>query len=192
MINRREVIASGLAVSFLARTSAASLAGAPPTGSHEAVAFFAADERFAAARAAARAAASRGAATQSLGADVTALYESLDLAWRTFPFAVSGLTTTNALFVIERLAWDRGLRTVYRGIHRHAGDGRLEHELLGPPTLIPRIEERARRNWGGALGRALVEWVPEAAERQQIVSPQMLPDVGGATLASWLLMPKSA
>jgi hypothetical protein len=191
MISRRAIVASGLAVPFLAHASAASLTGATPRRNHAAAAYFAADERFAEARESAHAVALRGAATQSVGEDITALYESLDLAWRTLPFAVAGLTTTNALFVIERLAWDRGLRTVYRGTHRHAGDEGFEHDLLGPPTLIRRIEGRAERSWAAELGRALVEWVPEPEERRQVVVAQTLPGAGGATLASWLLMPRN-
>ena len=63
---------------------------------------------------AASAAEACGAAVIWVGADVTPAYTRLDLELRPLPFAVAGLTSAHHLFVLERLGWDRGLRTVRR------------------------------------------------------------------------------
>lgn len=193
MINRRDVIASGLAVSLLARSSAASIAGAAPAAGTATVQRFVADVRFPEARAAARAAGNRGAAIQSLAEDVTPLYESLAAAWRSAPFALAGLTTKNAFFVIERLAWERGLRTVYRGIHLRDADDRFRHELLGSPAWVGRVGfDEAPEAWAAVLGHELAVWSPEPVERPAVTSSQALPGADRTTLASWLLVPKGA
>ena len=47
--------------------------------------------------------------------DVTALwYHTLDPRWRRPGFVVAGFTGPDALFVLERLAWDRGRRVIER------------------------------------------------------------------------------
>lgn len=196
MTNRREVVTAGLAAALLARTSAAGLAGGGAFAGDAAARSFVADERRAQALAAARAAAARGASIRPLGGDVTRLYESLDLAWRAAPFALAGLTTPNALFLIERLALDRGMRTAYRGIHRRAADGRYEHELLGSRALIHHVDVRTEA-WGAALGHALAVWRGDAPPGAAIVAPLAAPgaappggDADGAPLVSWLLVPR--
>lgn len=195
MINRRQVIASGAAASFLAGTLGASLAGASAERRYAARPWFIMDERFAESHAAARAADRRGAIVRPVGPDVTDVYESLDLAWRSFPFAVAGLTAPSALFVIERLAWDRGLRTVYRGAHRGAHAralGRVQHALLGAPALTSRVGAGARERWAEQIGRELIEWAAWPDERARSVSAQPFPYAENAALASWLLVPKGA
>jgi hypothetical protein len=190
MIRRREFVASGLAVSFLSRAAAAGLAGPAPTAKTRTVPPFVADQRFLEARVAARAAEARGAAIRWLAEDVTAVYEWLDLAMRAAPFAISGMTSGNALFLIERLAWEHGLRTVYRGLHARARDGRHAHDLLGASALVRLIDDRAASNWAAVLGRELAAWAPDPVHRAQVVRSQAIPCADGATLASWLLVPK--
>lgn len=41
-------------------------------------------------------------------------YETLDPIWRKRGFVLAGITGHDALFVLERLAWDRGRRVVSR------------------------------------------------------------------------------
>jgi len=116
MINRREVLVSGIALSVLAQQSSANTIAAPRNTADRLVSRLIADERFRAARNAAHSAAANGISVHWLAEDVTPVYESLDLAWKSTSFAIAGLTTPNALFVIERLAWDRGLRTIRQNI----------------------------------------------------------------------------
>lgn len=63
--------------------------------------------------------------------DVTPVwYTQLDPVWRHAPIAVGGVTTAGALFCLEHLAWEHGMRVVYRGTHRDLiGGGGTEHLL---------------------------------------------------------------
>ncbi|HEY5565777.1 MAG TPA: hypothetical protein VIM81_00845 [Gammaproteobacteria bacterium] len=191
MITRREVIGSGLAVSMLARTSVASVSSADSQANWLPVPYFVADERFGAAHEASHAAAGSGAAIMTFPGDVTALYESLDLAWRSARFAVSGMTTTAALFVLERLAWERGLRTAYRGVHRPTSEGSMRHELAGSSELLRRLAGEHDSHWASRVGRELAWWSPaKASGGEATLLSQMLPCAHRATLVSWLLTPK--
>ncbi|MDX1561374.1 MAG: hypothetical protein R3305_00515 [Gammaproteobacteria bacterium] len=184
MINRREVLASGLAASLLARSAAAATDAREARATRYAPTVFIGDERFADARAAVRAAAAHGATVRWLGNDVTPIYEELDLALRAERFAVAGLTTAQTSFVIERLGWDRDLRTVYRG--RHTGT----HAFEGHSTLIELIGGSNRRTWAQAVGRTLAEEPGRPAKDNELVTSPTLPR-SEAGLVSWLLVPRS-
>ncbi|MFO7286634.1 MAG: twin-arginine translocation signal domain-containing protein [Gammaproteobacteria bacterium] len=58
--------------------------------------------------------------------DVTRVwFETLDPAWRKPGFVVAGITGDDVLFVLERLAWDRGRRVVARNdLAPRGADGR--------------------------------------------------------------------
>lgn len=118
-LQRREFLAgAGAAASAWAGLGAAGLARAaaalPPH-------LIVADKRFAAARAfAAEAAWSTPIAW--IDGDVSDLwYRTLDPMWRRAPVSIAGMTEYGAFFYIERLAWDRGLRTTRKTEHRHDG-----------------------------------------------------------------------
>jgi len=73
------------------------------------------DERFETCRAVAERLAAEGVRLQAIRGDVTELWlKRLDATWRHPAGALAGVTDANALFVLERLAWDRRLRVVYR------------------------------------------------------------------------------
>jgi hypothetical protein len=192
MINRRELIVSGLAVSVLARASSAAALSSPAAAPSDRlpVRYFVADERFREALETSRAAAGSGTAILTFSADVTGLYESLDLAWRSARFAVSGMTTPGALFVLERLAWDHGFRTAYRGIHRSTNEGSVRHELFGSSELLRRMSGEGGP-WASQVGRALASWRrAESTCNEPLLLSQLLPTADRATLVSWLLTPK--
>jgi hypothetical protein len=114
MLNRRELLAASVALSLTAQDAAARLNGTVPATSVRAVTHFIATRGLAESEHAAQAAALRGANIVWLGADLTPVYAWLDLALRRTPFAVAGMTSAHDFFVLERLAWDRGLHTVRR------------------------------------------------------------------------------
>jgi len=120
-INRREVLASGFALSLLAPGAAASRIVSGERGQRAVLHCFVADGRDATALAAADAAAARGAAVVLTGADLTPLYAALDALWRDAPCAVAGVTTTSTAFALERLALHHGLRVAHRGKAHDAG-----------------------------------------------------------------------
>lgn len=189
MISRREALAAGLTAPLLALPIAATSATRSERRAARGAPLFVADDRFVEARAAARAASKRGATIHTVSDDLTPLYDRLDRIWREHPFAVAGLTTATTFFVIERLAADRGLKTVHRLAHRQRIDGRLGHSPDG------RADSPAARHTTAttavspdALGTALVEAGFSAAERRRI-TPLAAPGRDGRTLTSWLVVP---
>jgi hypothetical protein len=73
------------------------------------------DERFAAGRAFSAEAVSRGWTIRAIRGDVTAVwFRELAPRWRTGPAMIAGVTTPQSLFVLERLAWDAGMRVIRR------------------------------------------------------------------------------
>jgi hypothetical protein len=76
------------------------------------------DERFEAGRRFARDAADRGWITRAIRGDVTQVwFHELAVRWKRGPAAIAGLTTPQSLFVLERLAWDVGMRVTFRETH---------------------------------------------------------------------------
>lgn len=63
-------------------------------------------------------------------------YRELDLLWRQQRAPIAGLTRHGPLFVLERFAWDRGMRVALRGEHAATTDGRVHHELTGPESTL--------------------------------------------------------
>jgi hypothetical protein len=119
-MNRREVLASGFALSLLAPCIAMSRVAPERRGQRQALRYFVAEGRDATAFAAAEAAAAQGAAVILAGTDLTPLYFALDDLWQKAPVAVAGVTTVGTAFALERLALDHGLRVAYRGERRDA------------------------------------------------------------------------
>jgi hypothetical protein len=73
----------------------------------------------------------------SIRGDITDLwFHDLDARWKQSPAAIAGLTAQGALFCLERLAWDHGMRVVFRGDHRYLPDGSIEHALTGPESVV--------------------------------------------------------
>jgi hypothetical protein len=73
------------------------------------------DERFEAGKQFALEAHARGWPTRAIRGDVTYVwFHDLAVRWRQGPAAIAGLTTHESLFVLERLAWDAGMRVIER------------------------------------------------------------------------------
>jgi hypothetical protein len=190
MIGRREFLASGFAASLFVHPSTAAVARGVAARSPSAQQFVA-DHRFPEARSASRAAALHGVALRPVPDDITGLYQWLDVSMRADPFPIAGITTGNTLFVIERVAWERGLRTVYRGRHWRVADGQFRHQLLGTAALTGRIAAAPESGWAGVVGSTLAAWAPGREDPSQFVTVQSIPGADGESLASWLMVPKS-
>ena len=107
MMQRRDVLKIGTAAIAWAAVPAALRATASPP-----VIGLVVDRRFAEAL---RTPTPTGAWRHVTDGDVTGLwYDRLDHAWRSPGAAIMGLTGDDALFVLERLAWDRGRRVAAR------------------------------------------------------------------------------
>jgi hypothetical protein len=118
MATRREIVKAGAAA--LAPPIAAGRAWSAPR--EDAIFRAVYDERFAEARAFAAAAAARGWPVRAIRGDVTELwFHELDPRWRQGPAAIAGVTDPAALFCLETLARDRGLRLAARADLGHEG-----------------------------------------------------------------------
>ena len=113
MMDRRDLLKIG-AVTPLALGFPAALRAAT-TG----VSLWVQDDRFEAAKVAAPRSA------MLADGDVTQLWTgTLDDAWRKRGFVVAGVTGSDALFVLEQLAWSRGRRVIERSEVAPAKDGK--------------------------------------------------------------------
>ena len=145
MTNRREFLRTGAAVSVLAVPGLVPheprAAAAARTGSllaHRTIY----DERYAECRAFATAARAFGAAVRSVErGDITDIYDELDVAWRATRAAIAGTTQFGPMFVIERLANERGMRAVLRAEHRPTADGMISHAISAPAPTLTLAEE---------------------------------------------------
>ena len=112
MASRRQILTAGLIGSVLPLGSLATAAqAAQPMEIYRAVY----DRRFASGRAFAAEAVRRGWTAASIEGDVTNLwYHDLAVRWRAGPAAIAGVTDAQALFVLDHLARDAGMRVITR------------------------------------------------------------------------------
>lgn len=155
MTNRREVLQGGIALTALPMLGSSvwppeASAASSPTGP---LPFYKIifDERFAASRSFGQEAARLGAAVHGMNGDITDVwYQDLHPRWQQAPVAIAGMTAHGALFCLERLAWDVGMRVVLRADHWRRDDGSLEHWVQVPESLrsIAAVLRGAGENWG--------------------------------------------
>lgn len=196
LIGRRQFIRSGLALAAglpaVAASAAPWVSGAPAVRRLRPERFVF-DTRFDEAVAAARAAAAIGARTVGIEADLTRLwYDDLDLEWKRAPMTIAGVTTPQALFILETLAADRRMRVIYRGEHGLDPNERGLHRLTGPSALIddwpsgplwPTLGDRLMRCPAGRETAALV------LETAELGSPAGR--ASAESLRSWIIAPRS-
>jgi len=199
MASRREFLQAGIAALALPITAQAMLSPGP--GSPESalrvtplykVIF---DERFPASVAFGDEAKGLGLPVHSIRGDITDLwFHDLDARWKQQPVAVAGLTAQGPLFCLERLAWDHGMRVVFRGDHRYLPEDTIEHALTGPESTLryARALEREGDEWAWRVAD-LVANVPEGAAypastniRGRAKSPV---DRESEHLISWVIAP---
>jgi hypothetical protein len=132
MASRREFLQAGIAASMLPLAASAAIdpAGQPNA---EALPFYKVifDERFPASVAFGGRMKRQGAAVHAIQGDITDLwFHDLDARWKQGPAAIAGMTAHGALFCLERLAWDHGMRVVYRLEHAASPDSLAEDALI--------------------------------------------------------------
>ncbi len=197
MTNRREVLQGGIAltslpivanVAWAADTRPATKASA---GTLYRVVF---DDRFGAARAFGAEAVRLGAAVHGIDGDITDFwYHNLDLQWRRETLAIAGMTLHGPLFCLERLAWDVGMRVVYRAEHVQARSGPTTHLIQAPQGFLPLASAQHARedDWARCAAR-LVASCPldtrayPTASRVGTVSAE-----DNDRLISWVIAPRA-
>lgn len=138
MTTRREFVQTGLAL------TAVPLASLVFARTHVEAGFtldrFVFDRRFVSAQAAAAAAAQHGVPVAAFAGDLTELwYHELDLAWRHAPETLGGVTSEQALFVLETLAHDRQMRVVRREPGGLVAGERLVKWVIAPRGSAPSL-----------------------------------------------------
>lgn len=140
MIDRRRILQSGLALtSVVATVSLTSARSAYAQAieqalDHSSLYKVLFDQRFAASRDFGHEARMHGHAVQGFNGDITNVwYRDLHPRWKQGPAAIAGLTAHGALFCLERLAWDVGMRVTHRAELRYEG-----HEPLYTWVIAPR------------------------------------------------------
>jgi hypothetical protein len=205
-LSRRRFMTSGIAVS-----AAASLAAVPsvsrstssdPLGLKLPLNLALFDTRFPAAHAFARALAIRGVTLAPFDGDVTPVwFEQLDPVWRQYPLTVAGLTTEGALFCLEQLAWDNGMRVAYRGVHTASAEGGTKHVL---ETSVHRSHDVQGRLSGAQpwptqvadlianIDEAVSAFPSDAEDRSRATyRTRSRSDRAPSRLVSWLIAPKN-
>jgi hypothetical protein len=138
MVNRRSVLKVGAA------TVAGALVSVPATGRNlspmpSRTAFQRAvfDERFAECRAFGAELKGAGILTSAIRGDVAKLwYDDLRVRLSENRVPIAGLTDRPALFCLEELARDVGMRVIFRADHVMDQSGHTQHTAVGPASLV--------------------------------------------------------
>ena len=195
-MNRRQFLHAGMIIPALPIAAgipfrnavAGSLRGSNPIRMHKLIF----DERFPEGRAFAAQADRLGLSTHAIRGDVTDLwYHDLDLRWRKGPSAIAGMTTGDSLFCLERLAWDREMRVVFRAEHSCLPGGFTEHRLYGPVRLLEHAADllKGQADWGGPVAQ-LVAGCPadrSAVSEESIVAGSLDAGAERMPLVSWVI-----
>lgn len=195
MTNRREIFKASIGLGTLALPLAArtGLAASLEPAGRLWLDRFVYDDRHAAAAAAGERARRLGTRVHPIRGDVTELwYAHLDRVWRSGPVAIAGLTTEDAFFVLERLGWDRELRTVYRADHGLPKAGRVTHELTGAASIVQAAARACEGTWAAALAQTLVAVSADAIAEPNVEQTVVSPNTGRRTapLVSFVLAPR--
>ena len=185
MVHRRGFIQSGLAIGGAAVLPQVARAAAPLQ-----LHGFVFDSRFAEAGEIAGAACS--APRWATAGDMMPLwYERLDLQWKEKPLPLAGVTTADALFVMETLAADYRMRVVYRGMHSAPQGGLVQHELSGPEALV-REAGAGGPGWAARLGRVMTSATAGQSARREVAFATATTGAKAreTTLYSWIIAPR--
>jgi hypothetical protein len=195
MLNRRDFLAAQLGAAV---TLAAGVAFAAPTreasGKVLALDRLVVDDRYPDALRIADYAARGAGVTSRFSGDLTQLwYEQLDLAWRTRPEALAGITTREGLFVMETLAADHRMRVIFRAEHAAPSERRVLHRMHGPAPALNVVAARAAAgDWHAGVAQALMSCPlgHTTVARGECISPSAAAP-RDAALYSWVIAPRT-
>jgi hypothetical protein len=201
MASRREFLQIGvaaLALPISARTGLTPAVSGPanqsvPTPLYKVVF----DQRFLSSRAFAGEVKRLGAPVFGIKGDITDLwFHDLDARWKREPIGIAGLTEHGPLFCLERLAWDHGMRVVYRADHTYRSDGYMEHELTGSEQMLREAVDLSSSgaNWSSRMAGLLTRCPanPARASKMTVVTPTARPADDPRHLVSWVIAPVGA
>lgn len=146
-----------------------------------------------------------GEVLQAITGDITPFwYKELDAIWRREPLALAGMTAHGPLFCLERLAWEKGMRVVWRCEHRAQPGGIITHTMSGPDTMLGASRSgvqsiiRSDSNWSEGVAALLLECpLGQSALGQQTLTAPLttavqqdgVVDAFADPLISWIIAP---
>jgi hypothetical protein len=136
-----------------------------------------------------------GAPRRDVQGDITGLWQKeLSQRWRLTPAALAGLTERPALFLLERLAWDHGLRVVFEAEHLPDGNGGMQHRIVqSADATLGRELAAAGADWPAVLADALIAGSRAAAQNALPSGAAMAASLREPVkLYSWIIAPRSA
>jgi hypothetical protein len=116
-------------------------------------------------------------------------YDELDLLWRRRRAPIAGLTRHGPLFVLERFAWDRGMRVVFRGEHSSGPATVVSHELRGGEEAVAAASRlvASGADWAEALALASMLADPRPGPVRARTFTSAGPLSSGERLYSWVI-----
>lgn len=130
----------------------------------------------------------------TLDGDITELWQNyFSVAWKEKPAPLAGVTERPALFMLEQLGWQYGMRVFFLAEHELLKNGRWAHHIVrtSTPGIKGRLES-AGDTWPIVLADQLL------VAPQEVVSKDITPS--GAAMAaslneptklySWIIAPK--
>jgi hypothetical protein len=191
MTSRRTFLQIGIAASAwpLANQAARAAAlGSPAPASSLPLYKVVYDTRFAESVAFGQRAASLGEQVHPIQGDMTSLwYHDIYHRWKQSPVAIAGLTAQGPLFCFERLAWDQGLKVVFRAEH-----GAAEHALCGPESLLVEAREAlSSADWAAEMATVVTRCPSGRAEigSAAVGCVRSAGSPAGEPLYSWVIAP---
>ena len=193
--SRRQVLKAGLQVAF-GTTLLAAWPGHGRVRRGVAGAMAVYDQRYDASLSFGAQAAILGAPVYAIRSDVTQLWRSVLLArWRSGALVQFGLTGFDALFCLEMVAREWGIRAVYRGHHRPNGTGGTAHELPAVVRSLP-SDSTVAAAWPVRAASSLLEHSGKAFARADVLACRQTAQTTAAlckdSLVSWILAPISS
>src|SRR5690606_29933809 len=114
----------------------------------------------------------------------------LHALWRARPRPIAGLTARAALFCLERLAWDHGMRVVYCAEHIRRADDTFAHVAQMPVRGLDAAELAAHGDfWPKHVARVLVRLAATSAVARGPSVACMAPPRDDAAVFSWMISP---
>ncbi len=192
MTNRREFLHTAAVLSAAPLAGRAAFAGRREPAALAAVIF---DSRHSEARDFGARAGVLGAPLRVIEGDITNLWRDELLGrWKVAPAAIAGLTERPALFLLERLAWDHGMRVVFEADHAPDGRGTTAHRVVRTADSGLALELKAAgRSWPGVLADTLIAGTHAPTRDFRPSGAALAAHLGEATkLYSWIIAPRTA
>ena len=134
-----------------------------------------------------------GVDVHPIDGDMTKLwFDDIYHRWKSAPVAIAGLTAHGPLFCFERLAWDQGLRVVFRAEHGLDAAGSLTSAVSGPRSMLGLARGALeRRDWAVAMADVVTQCPSGRAEIDTCEVAARGPSAALATesLYSWVIAP---